>query len=314
MEILNELLEKYQVRRTKAQKTAFLEFAQEACAKRGYEARIEEYKGSRKSRNLVAGDPEKALVIFTAHYDTCAEMPVPNLIFPKNMPLTFLVQMPLVLVMLALGLGTGLLLWHVTGNELMYSLGFLTVYFGLFALIFFGPANRHTANDNTSGTASLFRIMEMLPEDQRKKAAFIFFDNEEFGKIGSQQYAKAHPDIKKNALIVNLDCIGDGQHFLIVAPKKKDEALEKLLLDSFQDQGEHKAIHCSAKNTHYNSDQLAFTKGTAIAACRKNKLGYHVPRIHTRRDVICEESNLEYVCQGAVKMVDFLEVSWGNRK
>lgn len=306
MEILNELLEKYQVRRTKAQKAAFLQFAQEACAKRGYEARIEEHKGSRKSRNLVVGDPEKAQVIFTAHYDTCAEMPVPNLIFPKNMPLTFLVQMPLVLVMLVLALGVGLLLWHFTGNEHFYTLGFMIVYFGLFALIFFGPANRHTANDNTSGTAALFRIMEMLPDEQKKKAAFIFFDNEEFGKVGSQQYAKAHPDIKKNALIVNLDCIGDGPHFLIVAPKKKDEPLEKMLQEAFRDQGEQKAIHCSAKNTHYNSDQLSFQKGAAIAACQKNKLGYHVPRIHTKRDVICEESNLEYVCQGAINLVNAL--------
>lgn len=304
MEILNVLLEKYQLRRTKAQKAAFLEFAREACAKRGYESHVEEHNGPMKSRNLVAGDPETAKVIFTAHYDTCARMPVPNLIFPKNMPLTFLVQLPLVLVMLALALGAGLLLWHFTGNEHFYTVGFLVVYFGLFALMFLGPANRHTANDNTSGTAALFIIMEMLPDEQKKKAAFIFFDNEEFGKVGSQQYAKAHPDVKKNALIVNLDCIGDGPHFLIVAPKKKDEGLGKMLQEAFRDQGEQKAVHCSAKNTHYNSDQLSFQRGVAIAACQKNKLGYHVPRIHTKRDVICEESNLEYVCQGAIKLIN----------
>lgn len=306
MAILQELLEKYQVRRTTQQKDAFLAFAQEKCKERGFESRIEELKGSRTSKNLIAGDPEKAKIIFTAHYDTCSEMPLPNLVFPKNMPLTLLVQMPLVLVMLGLGLGAGLLLWHVTGNEKMYALGFLTVYFGLFSLMFFGPANKHTANDNTSGTAALFQIMERLPEDQKEKAAFIFFDNEEYGKIGSKQYAKAHPEIKKEKWILNLDCIGDGEYMMIVAPKKAEEEMKGLLEDVFRDEKGLTAIHCSAKNTHYNSDQLSFKKGMAIAACRKNKLGYHIPRIHTRRDILCDQGNLDYICRGAVKIVEKL--------
>ena len=46
--------------------------------------------------------------------------------------------------------------------------------------------------------------------------------------------------------------------------------------------------------------------GAAVAACQMGKWGYHVPRIHTRRDVICEESNLQYVTACAVKLTEFV--------
>mgnify|MGYP002508405661 CR=1 FL=1 len=37
------------------------------------------------AKNVVAGDPEKAKVIFSAHYDTCAVLPFPNFITPRNL-------------------------------------------------------------------------------------------------------------------------------------------------------------------------------------------------------------------------------------
>ena len=192
MNFLQELLEKYQMRKTKAQKNDFLSWAQTQCEDMGYAAQVEELKNSKICRNLIVGNPENASVVFTAHYDTCAKMPVPNLVFPKNILLTLLVQMPLILVMLFISIGAALLAVELTGNENVYSLVFLVLYFGFMFLILYGPANPHTANDNTSGTAALFEIMAALPEDQRSKAAFIFFDNEEGGKLGSRAYAKAH--------------------------------------------------------------------------------------------------------------------------
>lgn len=303
---LSTLLERYQVRRSRAQKEAFGRYVQLFSQELGYSYQAETHKGLLTSRTLIVGDPEKAKVIFTAHYDTCAEMPVPNLIFPKNLALTILVQLPLVLLMVALGLGAGALAYGWTGDPLYYRIAFLAVYFGLFALMFFGPANRHTANDNTSGVAALLSIMAALPQARREAAAFLFFDNEEYGKVGSKRYSKAHPGLTEGRLLLNLDCIGDGDDFLIVAPKKAKEWLATALQDAFQDEGGKRAVHCSAKNTHYNSDQLSFPQGAAVAACRKNKLGYYVPRIHTRRDVICEKDNLAYVTHGALRLVEGL--------
>ena len=303
---LQTLLEKYQVRRTKKQKREFAAYAKTAAQSAGYAFREEAVKGSMaSSRNLIAGEPEKAKVIYTAHYDTCSEMPLPNLIYPQNRLLTFLVQMPLVLGILAISFGAAYLAARAYGRSAMVFTAYL-VYFGLFALIFFGPANPHTANDNTSGVAALMEIMRALPEEMKQNAAFIFFDHEELGKVGSKAYAKAHPGMLDGKVLLNLDCVGDGDDFLIIAPKEADEKLTLALKAAFGNENGKRAIHCNAKNTYYNSDQKSFPNGAAVAACRKGKLGCHVPRIHTRRDVICEESNLAYVTACAVKLANIV--------
>ena len=98
--------------------------------------------------------------------------------------------------------------------------------------------------------------------------------------------------------------MGDGGDFLIVSPKHADSRLEALLRSAFQDADGKRAIHCSAPKTNDNSDQKSFPNAAAAAACRKGRLGYHIPRIHTWRDVICEESNLNYVTACALKLAD----------
>jgi len=98
--------------------------------------------------------------------------------------------------------------------------------------------------------------------------------------------------------------VGDGDDFLIIAPKQEDPSLEQALRAAFQDENGKRAIHCSAKNISYNSDQLSFPNGAAVAAVRKGRLGYHVPRIHTRRDVVCEEASLRYVRDGALRLLN----------
>lgn len=302
-EFLSVLLEKYQVRRSKKQKDDFVTYAQAVAHSAGYPFREEINK---KSRNLIAGDVEKAKVIFTAHYDTCAEMPLPNLIYPESKVKTFLAQMPLVLIMLALSFGAAFLVGKLGGGRVEIFLAWYVVYLGLFALIYFGPSNPHTANDNTSGVAALMEIMNALPQEMKHDAAFIFFDQEELGKVGSKAYAKAHPGITEGKVLLNLDCVGVGDDFLIVAPKKADEKLKAALKAAFQDEGGKRAVHCGAEKVSYNSDQKSFPNGAAVAACQKGKWGYHVPRIHTRRDVICEESNLQYVTACAVKLMEFV--------
>ena len=300
---LNDLLSRYQVRRNQTQKDAFIAYAREVAKSAGYELKEEALGNSfSPSRNLIAGDVEKAKVIFTAHYDTCAEMPLPNLIYPQSFLITLLAQMPLVLGMLALSFGAAYLARGLgRGGMLMV---WYIVYFALFALIYFGPSNPRTANDNTSGVAALMEIMHALPEDIKRDAAFIFFDQEEKGRVGSKAYAKAHPGITDGKTLLNLDCVGDGDDFLIIAPKQEDPSLEQALRAAFQDENGKRAIHCSAKNISYNSDQLSFPNGAAVAAVRKGRLGYHVPRIHTRRDVVCEEACLRYVRDGALRLLN----------
>ena len=83
------LLPQYEIRKTKAQKTAFIEMLRGVYGER---LRVEEEKKGMKSRNIVLGDPDKAKVICTAHYDTCAVLPFPNFITPKNFLVYLLYQ------------------------------------------------------------------------------------------------------------------------------------------------------------------------------------------------------------------------------
>ena len=83
--VSNVLFEKYQVRKTKQQKNEFIKFLKNNFP----EMKVEE-GGIPKSRNLVFGDLDNAKIVFTAHYDTCAVLPFPNFIMPKNILLTIL--------------------------------------------------------------------------------------------------------------------------------------------------------------------------------------------------------------------------------
>ena len=62
------------------------------------------------------------------------------------------------------------------------TVAYFTFLFALIALmiqLMVGFRNKHTANDNTSGIITLTRILESLPQEQRKKVCVIYFDNEE---------------------------------------------------------------------------------------------------------------------------------------
>jgi len=74
-----EILDNYQIRKTKKQKTAFMEWLEPIVQANGHEMQVEKGSGA---RNIVIGDVESAKVIFAAHYDTCAVMPFPNFITP----------------------------------------------------------------------------------------------------------------------------------------------------------------------------------------------------------------------------------------
>ena len=83
-----DILAQFPVRKTGKQKAAFRAAVQVYAESLGYVCREE--KGSFGSRNLVIGEPETANFLLTAHYDTCAVLPVPNLITPCNFFLFFL--------------------------------------------------------------------------------------------------------------------------------------------------------------------------------------------------------------------------------
>ena len=110
-ETTQTIFEKHQIRKSRKQKTAFIEYVQSTAASLGYDCRTE--KGYLGARNIVVGNPDTAKVIYTAHYDTCAVMPFPNFITPKCVWLFLLYQIAVGLLLVAIpsALVAGLLAW-----------------------------------------------------------------------------------------------------------------------------------------------------------------------------------------------------------
>ncbi len=301
MSIIETLLQTHPVRKSKKQKEAFRSWFIGEAEGMGYTAKAEQAKGY-GSTNLVVGDPESARVIYTAHYDTPPVMPLPNFITPKNIPFYIFYQLLVTIVILGGAALVGALAgWLTKEPGIGGGAGFLAAYVLLF-LMMFGPANKHCANDNTSGVASVMEIMARLPEEQRGKAAFILFDNEEKGMFGSSGYAAQHKAVKNNGLVINLDCVGDGENMLFFA-NKKTRALPEypLLVEAMEAQTGRTLVMSNMEGAVYPSDQAQFTHGIAVCACNKGKvLGYYVDKIHTPKDAVCQQANLDFLADGLV--------------
>jgi len=199
---LSEIDTLFPVRRSAGQKEAFRAFALAEAEKAGVSARTETLEGH---ANVVFGDPLKAGVIFTAHYDTPRRALLPNLMLVTNRVLFWAYQLGIVLALLAASIGAAVGMRALSGlpgdgreGRLLMLLTYAFVYFGLDILLLRGPANRRNRNDNTGGTAAVLSLVSAL--GARDGAAFILFDDEEKGKKGSKAYARACPDIKARTL------------------------------------------------------------------------------------------------------------------
>ncbi|MBQ9745478.1 MAG: hypothetical protein IJW21_01480, partial [Clostridia bacterium] len=142
-DISKEIFENYQVRKTRAQKTEFIEYIKQKYP----EARVEE-GGFGKNRNIVIGDVSSAKAVFAAHYDTCAVLPVPNFITPKNFLIYLIYGILLAVPFLALIAFTELALIYLSVDFFIAYYISLLVGFGAMIYVFMlGKPNKHTAND-----------------------------------------------------------------------------------------------------------------------------------------------------------------------
>ena len=308
MTILEEILTRFPVRKSREQKEAFRRWSVERAEALGYTAKVEPAKLMCVNHNIVIGDPEAAEIIVTAHYDTPANMPLPNFITPRNVPVYLVYQVALVLLLAVPAVAAVMAVYALLDVFLAaYWTGF-AVYMALLLLLMLGPANPHNANDNTSGVAAVMSLLARIPEYRRGKAAFILFDNEEKGMLGSAAYAKHHKRVKQEKLLINLDCVGVGESILFFAPKKvRDLPLWQQLHRAVTPRaGKNVAFHPMEKAL-YPSDQANFTHGVAVCACRRHPvLGEYCSHIHTRKDTLCEPACLEVITAGLAGMIQAL--------
>ena len=304
-----DIFDKYEIRKSKKQKQAFRDYVISYAKSRGYEARTE--RAGRFANNIIVGDPKAAEVIYTAHYDTCVTMPLPNFITPKCIPIYILYQFVLSMIIYIIPCSVMFGAKHVlnaTGSDAYFLATFLLGYALLIAstlLLLKGPANKHTANDNTSGVTLLIDIMTDMPEDMRDKAAYIFFDLEEMGTLGSRGYATRHNTLAKRLLIINFDCVSDGKNILFVM-RKKDDKVKAAIQAAFTPTDTY-SVDIDSKGAFYPSDQRNFVRGIGVAALNKTKRGLlYMNKIHTKRDTVYDEENIEFLKNGAIEMTRIL--------
>ena len=302
MTFLQEITARFPIRKTAEQKEAFLKYALAAARKMGYEARIEE---NGRHRNWIAGDPETAEIIFTAHYDTPAVKPLPNLIIPRNVPLFLLYHFCVVLLLFAVSFGAAYLLFLLTREKRLTLIAFILAYYALLMLITVGPANKNNVNCNTSGVAAVMQLMLRIPEEARGQAAFILFDNGEKGRLGSRAYATRHQQIKKRSPVFNMDCVGVGDHLLIGVKNFARATFAYGFVQTAFTQRDGVTPHFYPNSgCILHSDHQSFRCGITATACRRRRLiGFYTPDIQTRRDTKADQANIDYLTDTLTEVV-----------
>lgn len=292
------ILNEYQVRKTKKQKDEFIDLLMNEL--KDEQVRIEQ-SGMFKSRNIIVGDLEKSKYVLSAHYDTAPVLPFPNFLTPKNLFIYLLFNIALIFGFIIISSTVCKVIFAVTQSVLFTDILRITLLWFFILWMFFGKANKHTANDNTSGVIVLLELMKC--KDIRDQVCFVFFDHEELGLLGSSTFSKKYKNIMKDKLLINFDCVSDGDYMMLITSKSAESYKDKLN-ESFY--GENKYVVVSkSSNTIYPSDQKNFKNHIGVAAFNKNKLyGYYIDKIHTSKDVVFDERNIKMIVEGICRFIN----------
>ena len=290
------------VRKTRKQKDAFIDWVLGEFPN----AKVET-GGMLNSRNVVIGDVRRARTVISAHYDTCAELPFPNLIMPKNFILTLLWSLLICLPFFAFVLGAEWLAGFLTNSATLAYLVRIVALCLVFWLILSGWANPNTFNDNTSGVVTVLRLAKRCRDEGIGDVAFVLFDHEETGLFGSSFFRSHHKKEMLNTLLINLDCISDGDDVMVVVNRRARKLHGDLFEKSFLATEKKRVRFDSAGLTFYPSDQMGFRLNIAICALKKKWGVLYLDRIHTRRDTAWDEENLALVENGILSFLKTTE-------
>lgn len=309
-EISCKILDYYQVRKTKKQKEEFRKYIIHELNQYGYCPRIQN-KGI--NNNIIIGNMEKAKIFCTAHYDTQAVLPFPNLIVPNNLFGLILSQLAIIICVLILIFLINivfikLFVWTGLFNGFELSIASSISWLIIIIWMLFGKANKHTANDNTSGVVTIIESAIKLPEDFRDEICFVLFDNEELGLLGSAAFAKEYKEYIKNKLIINFDCVSDANDIFFFPTKqiKNDQSKHEVIIKTFASTN-YINVHMNKGFGFYPSDNFNFKYAYGVCSLKKG-LFYYLDRIHTSRDIIFNEENIELLSDGVCKLVNTIHL------
>lgn len=301
--MLNEpidILSAYPIRKTPEQKAAFREDVMQYIQELGYEVHTENCR--KDGQNIVFGPQDTAQYLITAHYDTPVSIGIPNVCTPCNALRGRLQFLSTFLLSFSMSLGAGLLLkaGHIIPGILLFAPILIFLY-----LIRNGPANVNNANDNTSGVVALLEIARTLPEAHRNKVCFILFDLEERGLKGSAAYRKAHKEVTEKQLMLNLDCVGDGDHILFLPTQnaRTDGKLISRLNYLGGWFGKKQILTIYKGYCRYNSDHKNFPLSVAVGAFHLKKKHYMLDKIHTKHDTNLDMTNVNLLRAALISLI-----------
>lgn len=291
----NEIFANHPTRFRSKEKEALRETLKSKFKAMGYsDSEINEIDASGK--NLVIGDP-RAEYIFTAHYDTPGKtgwmLSTSKLFGMTGANIFFIIVCLAIAYFLPMLVGFYDGYFSDQGNApLIELIGLECILLLLVAVLIISMTakNKNNRNDNTSGVLSLLALAEKVSADTelRGKCCFVFFDNEEWGLLGSAGFAKycRKSGININSSkIINFDCVGYGDVLTFVA--KKSTPIAKSVTAAFAGAGmnpvfkKSKMIFLSDHANFKNSVMISYTKRSLI------KLLY-LPQIHTSKDTECD--------------------------
>lgn len=304
-EISRKILNHYQIRKTKKQKEEFRKFLVDELKQYGY-CPIVQNKGI--NNNIVIGNMDTARIFCTAHYDTQAVLPFPNLIVPNNLFGLILSQLVIIICVLILIFFMNIVLiklfvWTGLFKNIELNIASTISWLIIMIWMLFGKANKHTANDNTSGVITIIESAIKLPKDLRDEVCFVLFDNEELGLLGSTAFAKEYKEWIKNKLVINFDCVSDGNDIFFFPTKqiKNDYSKHESIINAFASSN-YKRVHINKGFGFYPSDNFNFKYAYGVCSLKKGWF-YYLDRIHTSRDIIFNEDNIELLSDGVCKLV-----------
>ena len=303
-DIKKYLLTVHPVRRSAGEKAACRQWIMGELKRAGWRPREETYGKFNGSVNIVAGDPDRANVFLCTHYDTASRMLLPDFVSPTNVFAHVAYHLTAAVLLAAAAFCLALAVSFPLGKpELMLPL-FLILAVGGLWLAAYGPANQSNANGGSSGVTALLAAARAVERD--KRVCLVFLDNNERSLLGASAFKKRHIDRATQNLFIDIDCVGDGEHLLLLPSKHSrwDGRLLEALEEAFP-QGGAMEPHLRAKGLHYYpSDNRKFKFHVVVCACRYLAgLGYYIPRLRTRRDTALDEDNIAYVAEGLARFL-----------
>lgn len=289
----------YPVRRKAQEKENMRTYLMGQLRALGYDARLNDCG---KAVNVIAGDPERASILYAAHYDTPLREPLPAILCPTR-PVTYLLYQaltPVLALVLCFAVSLGVT-FALSLPNLTLPL-FLVLLVGALAYLKYGPSEKNNVNANTSGVAALLRTAEQLTPRYRNDVCFLFLDGGSDNMRGAKGFRKRYPSAKEKPVLC-LDCVGSGDELLILPGKgaRWNGELLDAINSSFEN-SERKTCYDKVDGlVHFHGDQRAFKQGVAVCAVRRVP-GFGRFICPTGKDNRIDDENLELLSRGLVKL------------